>query len=185
MHKFDIRNIDKLDNPERRKVLPPEETLKRFGVEDDGMLLDMGCGTGYFTMPAASMLKKHKAVGIDIMPEILEVAMEKAKDMHNIEFKKSEEYMFPVEDKSMKYVLASNVMHEVSDRTGYLQEVKRVKKEDGYLLIVDWEKKEMKMGPPLHERISRDEMKALCFEAGFELIEEMNVSNACYGLKFR
>jgi len=105
MHKFDIRNIDKLDNPKRRKVLPPEETLIRFGVEDKGILLDVGCGIGYFTIPAAGMLKNHKTIGIDIMPEILEVAKEKAKGISNIEFKKSEEYIFPVEDKSVKLTM--------------------------------------------------------------------------------
>jgi len=185
MHKFDIRNIGKLDNPKRRKVLPPEETLIRFGVEDKGIFLDVGCGTGYFTIPAAGMLKKHKAVGIDIMPEILEVAKEKAKGINNIEFKKSEEYIFPVADKSVNYVLISNVIHEVADRIRYLQEAERVKKETGYLLIIDWEKKEMEMGPPLHERISREEMKYLCSEAGFEFVEEIDIFNTYYGLKFK
>lgn len=185
MHKFDIRNIDKLDNPKRRKVLPPEETLIRFGIEDKGILLDVGCGMGYFTIPAAGMLKKHKAVGIDIMPEILEVAKEKAKDISNIEFKKSEEYIFPVDDKSVNYVFISNVVHEVSDRIIYLQEAKRVKEEEGYLLIIDWEKKEMEMGPPLQERISREEMKSLCSEVGFKLIQEIDISSTYYGLKFK
>lgn len=185
MHKFNIKNIEKLDNEERRKTLPPKETLLRFGVNDNGILLDVGCGMGYFTIPAAGILTKHKAIGIDIMPEVLDMAMDRTKDISNIEFLKSEEYKFPVEDKCIQYVLISNVVHEVEDRIKYLKEALRVKKQEGYLLIIDWEKKEMQIGPDVNERISREEMKGLCSEAGFELVEEIDISSSYYGLKFK
>lgn len=32
MHKFNIKNIEKLDNPERRRTMPPEETLLKFKI---------------------------------------------------------------------------------------------------------------------------------------------------------
>jgi len=183
MHKFNIKSIEKLDNPERRKTMPPEETLLKFKVEDNGALLDVGCGVGYFTIPAAKLLKNNKAIGIDISPEMVEVAMEKAEGINNIEFKTSEEYSFPIVNNSMKYVLISNVIHEVEDKVKYFTEVNRVLKEDGYFLIIDWEKRQMKMGPPIHERISKDEMIDLCVEAGFVLTETVNVSENLYGLK--
>jgi len=44
-------------------------------------------------------------------------------------------------------------------------------------------KRQMKMGPPIHERISKDEMIDLCVEAGFVLTETVNVSENLYGLK--
>jgi SAM-dependent methyltransferase len=113
MHKFNIKNIEKLDNPERRRTMPPEETLEKFNIKDDGVLLDVGCGIGYFTIPAAKLLKDNKAIGIDIMPEILEIAREKTEALSNIEFKVSKEYSFPVEDKSVKYVLISNCLQPI------------------------------------------------------------------------
>ena len=78
MHKFNIKNIEKLDNPERRRTMPPEETLLKFKVQDNGALLDVGCGIGYFTVPASKLLKNNKVIGIDIVPEILDFAKEKA-----------------------------------------------------------------------------------------------------------
>jgi ubiquinone/menaquinone biosynthesis C-methylase UbiE len=73
--------------------------------------------------------------------------------------------------------------YEVEDKARYFDEVKRVIKEDGYFLIIDWEKKEMKMGPPVHERIFKDEMIDLCSKAGFKAIEEVEVSPNHYALK--
>jgi ubiquinone/menaquinone biosynthesis C-methylase UbiE len=183
MHKFDIKNIEKLDNPERRRTMPPEEILEKFNIKDDGVLLDVGCGIGYFTIPAARFLKNNKAVGIDIMPEILDIAREKAEKISNIEFKVSKEYSFPLENESVKYVFISNVIHEVEDRELYLKEVRRVLEEGGYLLIIDWEKKETKMGPPIHERISKDEMKELCIKSGFSVVGDIDASLSHYGIK--
>jgi ubiquinone/menaquinone biosynthesis C-methylase UbiE len=183
MHKFNIRNIEKLDNPERRKMMPPEETLLKFKIEDDGKLLDIGCGIGYFTVPAAKMLKNNKVIGIDIIPEIIGIAKEKAHGISNLQFRTSEEYNFPVENNSIKYVLISNVLHEIEDINRYFNEIKRVLKEDGYLLIIDWEKREMEFGPPSHERISKNEMVELCDKAGLSLIEYVEINSNHYGLK--
>lgn len=185
MHKFNIKNIEKLDNPERRKMMPPEETLLKFNIDDSGTLLDIGCGIGYFTIPAAKILKNNKVIGIDIMPEIIGIAKEKAKGLGNLHFRTSEEYNFPVENNVIKYVFISNVLHEVEDKSRYFKEIKRVLKEEGYLLIIDWEKREMKMGPPIHERISRDKMVELCNEAGFSFIENVEINENHYGLKFK
>jgi len=183
IHKFNIKSISKLDNPERRRAMPPMETLGKFKLEDDGILLDVGCGIGYFTISAAKLLKNNKVIGIDIVPEMIEIAKEKAEGINNIDFRASDEYFFPVENGLIKYVLVSNVIHEIEDKERYLAEVKRVLKEDGYLLIIDWEKREMTMGPPVHERISKDEMIELCSKSGFKTIESINVSPSHYGLK--
>lgn len=85
----------------------------------------------------------------------------------------------------MKYVLISNVIHEVEDKIRYFNEVKRVLKGDGYFLIIDWDKREMEMGPPVHERISKDEMIELCSKAGFRTLESIDVSPSHYGLKLQ
>lgn len=185
MHKFNIKNVEKLDNPERRRTMPPEETLKKFTIKDDGVLLDAGCGIGYFTIPAAKLFINNKVIGIDIMPEIIEIAKGKAEGIGNIEFKLSEEYYFPADNQSIKYLLLCNVIHEIEDRETYFNEIKRVLKEKGYLLIIEWDKKEMEMGPKMQERISKDEMIKFCSKEGFVLTETIDVSDSHYGLKMQ
>jgi trans-aconitate methyltransferase len=49
--KFDPKNFKKLDSAERRNIMPPRETLVKLGLRIDDVFVDIGCGTGYFTIP--------------------------------------------------------------------------------------------------------------------------------------
>ena len=185
MHKFNIKNLEKLDNLKRRQSLPPEETLKKFHFDNKNTLLDVGCGTGYFTIPSANILKQGKVIGLDIMSEMIDIAKGKANNIPNIKFLKSEEYLFPIEDDSIDYVFISNVIHEIEDKPRYFKEIIRVLKTDGLLCIIDWEKKETEMGPSISERVSKEEMIRTCLNAKFTLIEDININIDQYGLKFK
>lgn len=185
MHKFDIKNLEKLDNPRRRQSMPPEETLRKFNINDSGTLLDVGCGIGYFTIGAASILKNGNVIGLDIMEEILEVAKGRSQGIRNIEYRKSEEYSFPVEDKSVNYVFISNVIHEVENKIQYFTEIKRVLKADGTICIIEWDKRPMEMGPPEKERISLEEMKEIANSLNIIFVEEITINTEHYGVKFK
>lgn len=185
MHKFNIKNIEKLDSPKRRLSMPPEETLNKFNINKSGTLLDIGCGIGYFTIPAANILNQGKVIGLDIVPEIIDLAKERAMNISNIEFKICEEYSFPVEDGSIDYVFISNVIHEIENRPKYFKEIQRVLKPNGMLFIIDWEKKETKSGPPISDRISREEMIELCNLNNFKHIENIDINADHYGIKFQ
>lgn len=53
------------------------------------------------------------------------------------------------------------------------------------MLIVEWDKKEMKMGPPINERISKAKMIKFCNKEGFELSKSIDISASHYGLKMQ
>ncbi|MBU3160975.1 class I SAM-dependent methyltransferase [Clostridium frigoris] len=185
MHKFNIKSLEKLDNSTRRQLMPPAQTLKNFQIGAKGSLLDVGCGIGYFSIPAANILKQGNVIGLDIMPEMIDIAKEKAKGITNIEFIKSEEYSFPIQDASIDYVFICNVIHEVENKAKYFNEIRRVLKPSGLLCIIDWEKKETKMGPSINDRISKVEMIKICASANFEHLEDVFINIDHYGLKFQ
>ncbi|MBW9150719.1 class I SAM-dependent methyltransferase [Clostridium estertheticum] len=185
MHKFNIKSLDKLDNPKRRQLMPPIETLKKFQLGDKGTLLDIGCGIGYFSIPAANILNQGKVIGLDIMPEMIDIAKEKAKNIANIKFIKCEEYSFPIQDASIDYVFISNVIHEIENKAKYFNEIRRVLKPGGLLCIIDWEKKETEMGPSINDRISKEEMIKICASANFAHLEDVFINMDHYGLKFK
>jgi len=185
MHKFNIKSLEKLDNPKRRQLMPPVETLKKFHIGVKGTLLDIGCGIGYFSIPAANILKQGKVIRLDIMPEMIDIAKENATSISNIEFIKSEEYSFPIQDASIDYVFISNVVHEIENKPKYFKEIRRVLKTQGLLCIIDWEKKEAEMGPSINDRISKEEMMKICVNANFKHIEDININIDHYGLKFQ
>lgn len=51
-----------------------------------------------------------------------------------------------------------------------MQEIHHVLKSDGLCLCLEWEKKSMEQGPPLHHRIHSDDMKKTFEEHGFKIV---------------
>ncbi|MEM4326044.1 MAG: methyltransferase domain-containing protein, partial [Candidatus Pacearchaeota archaeon] len=73
MHKFDPRNAHKLLSEERKRVLPAYEILRSSGLMDGMVFADIGCGNGYFTLPALEIVgEKGKVYSIDVQKEMLD-----------------------------------------------------------------------------------------------------------------
>jgi len=186
VHKFNPNSKKKLDDEWRRENLPPVETLKKLGLKTTDSVADIGCGIGYFTIPAAQMIGDNSAYALDTSPEMLaEVELRsKAAGIKNIETVKTEELDLMIPDESVSFGLMVNVIHEIVDKIQFLEEISRIIKPGGKLAVIDWEKQAMEMGPPIDHRISSDEVKTLLKEIGFECQETMNFAKTFYGLVF-
>jgi len=67
VHKFPVEMKEKLDSPERKKLLNPEKALSSLGIKAGMVVADIGCGTGFFTLPLASLVgEKGKVFAADI-----------------------------------------------------------------------------------------------------------------------
>ncbi|WP_373484400.1 class I SAM-dependent methyltransferase [Acetobacterium sp.] len=186
VHKFNPKSIKKLDDEWRRENLPPIETLKKLGLEATDSVADIGCGIGYFTISAASLIGNNNAFALDTSPEMLaEVELRsKAAGIKNIETVKTEELDLMIPDESVSFGLMVNVIHEIVDKNQFLEESSRIIKPGGRLAIIDWEKGETAMGPPVDHRIGREELTAMLREINFESQETMNFTENFYGLVF-
>ncbi|MDZ5724163.1 class I SAM-dependent methyltransferase [Acetobacterium carbinolicum] len=186
IHKFDQKNKQKLDNEWRRENLPPVETLKNLGLKETDSFADIGCGIGYFTIPAAKMIGNNNAYALDTSPEMLEELelRSKAAGIKNIEIVKTQDLDLMIPDASVSFGLMVNVIHEIVDKNQFLEESSRIIRPGGKLAIVDWEKAETKTGPPIDHRIGSDEVKTMLAEIGFECQEMINIAETFYGLVF-
>lgn len=73
VHKFDVKNRSKLDNAERRSILPSEKTIASFNLSEGDIMADIGCGIGYFTIPTSKIVgESGRIFAMDISPEMLE-----------------------------------------------------------------------------------------------------------------
>ncbi len=183
-HKFDVNNAEILDSPERFQFLNPDSTLEKVGLGKEMVLADLGCGTGYFTIPASRRVKKVFA--IDTQKGMLDIVSQKIKKqkLTNIETILSEEASIPVPDNSVDVLLMVNVFHELEDRGSILKEGKRILSGNGKLVIVDWKKMEMDFGPPVEERLTEEEVISICKDNGFEVREQSGVGPYNYVLIF-
>ncbi len=169
-HKFNPAHMEKLDNPDRRELLPPVKMLTDLGLKEGYTVLDIGAGIGYFTIPASEIVgKKGKVIAVDTSEEMIEKLKHRVSNVHieNIEILKSEEYDFVIENSTVDFALLSQVLHEVDDKKRFLLKAHEILKASGEIAIIEWERNETKFGPPIEHRIDRIEAIKMLDEVGF------------------
>lgn len=183
-HKFDRNNRHKLDNEIRRKVMPPFKALEMLGFTSGMDMADIGCGIGYFSIPAAEIAAASKIYALDVYIEMLEEVEKRAieAEVTNIRYIKVDEYDLKLEAQSVDFALLSNVLHEIEDKKRYICEIHRIIKNGGKLAIIEWEKIAGESGPPVEHRISYTEAAALLSENGFQNIVKINIGKDYYGV---
>lgn len=77
VHKFDVKKAGILDDPERNQILNPEIILDKLELTGEMVIADLGCGTGFFSIPASKRVKKVFA--LDIQQEMLDILLDKIK----------------------------------------------------------------------------------------------------------
>jgi ubiquinone/menaquinone biosynthesis C-methylase UbiE len=169
-HRFDAKNKDVLESSERKKLLPSEKLLGMLPIQKDHHILDLGAGTGYFTIPAAKMTN-GTVYALDLEPEMLATLKSRMEEQSiaNIELVEASMTDMPLNDNSIDIIIASLVLHAVKPISISLNEIKRVMKPEAYLLICEWEPKESPMGPPMEIRIASNKMEEALQAAGFSI----------------
>ncbi len=156
--RFKPSESHRLEDPERLVWLPPMEVLAHLALHPGIVVADIGAGTGYFSIPMARAVSPGgKVLAVDVQTEMLEKLSSKLGDVtapKNIELHEGESACTHLPDKIADRVLMANVWHEIDDHTATLQEVHRILKPDGLLVILDWRPDvDRPPGPPLDHRI--------------------------------
>lgn len=187
---FNPAQRDKLHSEERKKTLPAKKILTACGLERDRIFLDVGCGNGYFSLPAAEIVGSGGEVyAFDISSEMLEDLQERveAKKLDNIKLIQVKETGI-CEDEIKEelagrgdMMLMANLLHEVSSLPEFLDCYLSLLKDRARLVVIDWRKKEMETGPEYEHRLDVDRVQNLLREADLEL-EYSRILNEKYYL---
>ena len=176
------RKIKFLDGVERRKEFPPEEVLQMLAIKKTDNILDLGAGTGYLTIPAAQMV--HGLVyALDMDEKMLEIIDCKAQDegITNIELVKGSIDNIPLPDDSIDIVLASLVLHEIKPLSTTLQQIKRVLKDGGQFMCLEYEKDESAIeGPPMQIRVPSLVMEQELENIGLNMTQKIFLRKGIY-----
>jgi ubiquinone/menaquinone biosynthesis C-methylase UbiE len=72
------------------------------------------------------------------------------------------------------------VFHEIEDRLTYLKKIIHYINPKGKLIIFEWEKVEMEMRPPIHDRMSFEEVSSYFSEIKTLNLENKKINGAHY-----
>lgn len=166
-HHFDPRRMQEMHR--RHTLFAPQDFLRDFIPSSDTVLADIGCGPGFFALPAAKLLTEGRVLAIDLQQDSLDIVARDAAEagLHNIETIRADAADLPLAADSVDAVLMARFLNSFPQRDAILREALRVLRPSGRLYLVQWDTVATPMGPPLQIRIGQGEMNGILAGLGF------------------
>jgi ubiquinone/menaquinone biosynthesis C-methylase UbiE len=177
-----LSKIAFLDSRQRNSLIPPEVLISQMPIQKNYTLLDVGAGSGFFTIPMAESTSS-KVYAMDPDRRMLNVIDDKAKEkgLTNIELIQDYIENLSIQNNSVDFAMASLILHEVSSLTKAISNIFEVLKSGGHLLCLEYEKDDLIIeGPPMSIRIGSEELQKILLLTGFEIVEKTKINDAIY-----
>ena len=129
-------------NPLRKLLENPDKMFGQF-VQDGMVVLEPGCGMGYFTLPLARMVGPDgRVVVVDLQDKMLSVLSRRARKaglIDIIELRQTAAEGLGVEDLSgeVDFAVAIHLVHEIPDQGAFFAQIRKALKPGGKLLVVE------------------------------------------------
>jgi ubiquinone/menaquinone biosynthesis C-methylase UbiE len=179
--------VSVFDDPARDAWQKPKELVAALALTPGMTIADLGAGTGYFSRYLSRAVGDTGTVfAVDTEPNLVAHLRERAEQEHTAN-------VIPVlasfDDArlprgAIDLVLIVDTFHHLDHRLEYLQRLRRALKPGGRVVIVDWQAKDLPVGPPLEHKIARDQVVGEMRAAGYRLADEPPVLPYQYVLVF-
>ncbi len=171
----------------------PDGIIRALRIEPGMMVVDLGCGYGYFTAAIARRVGPGRIIGFDLDPEMLEQAQAACEGMANCDWLPGDAMeLSRLLGAPADYVLIANTFHGVPDKTALAREVAMALKPGGRFAVVNWHPLpreetpvlDQPRGPSTELRMSPEQTRAVVEPAGFTLETLIELPPYHYGAIF-
>jgi ubiquinone/menaquinone biosynthesis C-methylase UbiE len=163
----------KSNDQERRQWQDPEEILTSAGLRPGMTLIDIGCGEGFFSVPASHLVGADGRVfAYDVNEEAirnlnLQVREEKLANLKPMTGSGEDTVIC---EGCADMVFFGIDLHDFDDPEKVLRNAKIMLKPDGIMVDLDWKDQPMEFGPPLEKRFSLLKATTMIESVGFRII---------------
>ena len=170
-----------LNDPSRDKWQKPHEVVMALELKPGEVIADIGAGTGYFT----SRFARHAATAyaVDIDPKLLEMAKNNAPANLITILGAPDDPRLPAG--SVDTIFFCDVLHHIENRPAYYEKLKQALKPGGRIVVVDFYKKVLPVGPPPEMKIDASAVVAEFEAAGFKRTRKWDMLPYQYFYEFR
>jgi ubiquinone/menaquinone biosynthesis C-methylase UbiE len=174
LHRDPAAYIAALEDPEREAYQKPHEVMEALAVREGEVIADVGAGSGYFTMHLARHVGPGGRVyAVDVNPDMIRHLHARIRDAGLLNVSP---ILAPPDDPLLPQLvdrfLIVNVWHHVEDQAGYLAKMKNLLKPGGQVIMIDFQKRDLPVGPPVAMKIARDDLLRQMTSNGFRLERE-------------
>jgi ubiquinone/menaquinone biosynthesis C-methylase UbiE len=126
-----------LDLHLRNILLSPQKLVSRLALSATSRVLEVGSGSGFYSVEVARTLSGGRLELLDIQPEMLKKAQRKleARGLLNVGYTLADARALPFIQHSFDLVLLVTVLGEIANQKAFLSEAHRVLKPAGILSI--------------------------------------------------
>jgi ubiquinone/menaquinone biosynthesis C-methylase UbiE len=171
------------------KFVNPADVIAEANIEPGQVVVDLGCGGGFYTIPAAKQVgPSGKVYAVDILESKLAVTQSGARQigLKNVYVIKGDvdKPLIDIPEASVDVVIIASIIHQIYSKESLLHNVYRMLKTGGRVLAVDWKKQASPFGPALEVRVSAEELVQIMAMAAFKKEKEIPADPYHYGLIF-
>lgn len=168
----------------------PESNIAQFNLREGMRVADFGAGAGGYTKSISSHVgHTGRVYAVEIQEVLFKKLIEEVK---NYPLKNVECIMGDLEvrggsklaDKSMDAVVVSNILFQSEDKLSLIEEIKRVLKPKGRVLVIDWADSFGGMGPAPVYLVPKIKAEHLFIDRGFRVLENISAGSHHYGIIF-
>lgn len=175
------------DDPTRDAWQKPAEVVAALGLAPGATVADLGAGTGYFSRHLSAAVGAGGAVlAADTEPALVEYLRRRAEQegLANVVpiLASADNPRLPAG--ATDVVLIVDTWHHLDDRVAYARRLTAALKPGGRVAIVDWQKRELPVGPPLDHKLAREQVIDEMTQAGYQLATEPDLLPYQYVLVF-
>jgi len=169
----------------------PKKNIAQFGLQLGEVVADFGVGSGAYVLSALEYIgTSGKIYAIDVQRNLLSKVknMAREKGLSNVEVlwgDIDELHGTKLSDESVSSVIMSNILFQLENKKGAVNEAFRVLKKDGKVLLVDWSKSYEGLGPHKDAIVSSVDARTMFEKAGFVYVEDINTGDYHYGMIFK
>jgi len=178
--------VKRFESPERDQYQKPEKVLQYLGDIEGKTIIDIGAGTGYFSIKLAE--KGARVIAADVDDKFQDFLQNRIKEnnLENIEVRKIQYDSPGLKDGEVDMDFLVNTYHHIENREEYFRAVKKGIKEHGELVTIDFFKSDLPVGPSVDHKISMDVVITELKEAGYSIFEiDVNLLPYQYIIKAR
>ncbi len=174
MNQADFESLTRrFESAQRDAYQQPDKVLAFLGDVSGETIMDLGAGTGYFSFRLAEAGARVIAADVD---ERFQEYIRTKKARLGIPDSTLSLRKVPYDDPMLQKgeadrVITVNTYHHFEDRPAYFAKVRSGLKPGGALIIIDFFKKDLPVGPPTRMKIAPEQVVEELRKAGFSRIE--------------